>query len=538
MSVQLNVQGLSRHFGGIRAVDEVSFSTAPGQITGVIGPNGAGKTTLFNLIAGTTRPSAGAVTMDGATITGSPAAYLARQGLVRTFQMTHVFAGHTVFENLYRAALFRQFPSPWLLFNPWGVRRGRQEAARQAEQALALIGLESVANEQADSLAYGLQKILGVGMALTATPRLLLMDEPAAGLNPVETVAMADLIERIHASGIDVVVVEHDMGLVMRLCQKLVVLVNGRLLAEGPTAQVRQDPRVIEAYLGADLDKEPGLEPLVESKVYQGGMGRGTQASAAPHQNGVPAMPPKPAPMLEIKDLCVSYGAVRALDKVSFAVEQASVCAVIGANGAGKSTLMKAISGLVPVAGGEILMEGQPIQNLSAERRVNLGIALSPEGRRLFPELTVRENLLMGAYLRRDQADITVDLERIYAYFPRLLEREQSQGRHLSGGEQQMCAIGRALMSRPRLLLLDEPSLGLAPAVTLEVARAIGQISQDGTTIVLVEQNARLALKLSRHAVVLETGRLSLAGDSKDIMNNPQIAAAYLGHAAEASHHA
>ncbi|MBY6347870.1 ATP-binding cassette domain-containing protein [Providencia rettgeri] len=535
MSVQLNVQGLSRHFGGIRAVDEVSFSTAPGQITGVIGPNGAGKTTLFNLIAGTTKPSAGAVTMDGVAITGRPSAQLARQGLVRTFQMTHVFAGHTVFENLYRAALFRQFPSPWSLFNPWGVRRGREEAARQAEQALALIGLESVANEQADSLAYGLQKILGVGMALTAMPRLLLMDEPAAGLNPVETVAMADLIERIHASGIDVVVVEHDMGLVMRLCQKLVVLVNGRLLAEGPTAQVRQDPRVIEAYLGADLDKEPGLEPPVDARASHNGMGRPASVSTA--DQGASKVS-KPAPMLEIKDLSVSYGAVRALDKVSFAVEEASVCAVIGANGAGKSTLMKAISGLVPVAGGEILMEGQPIQNLSAERRVNLGIALSPEGRRLFPELTVRENLLMGAYLRRDQADVTVDLERIYAYFPRLLEREQSQGRHLSGGEQQMCAIGRALMSRPRLLLLDEPSLGLAPAVTLEVARAIRQISQDGTTIVLVEQNARLALKLSNHAVVLETGRLSLAGDSKDIMNNPQIAAAYLGHAAEASHHA
>lgn len=535
MSVQLNVQGLSRHFGGIRAVDEVSFSTAPGQITGVIGPNGAGKTTLFNLIAGTTKPSAGAVTMDGAAITGRPAASLARQGLVRTFQMTHVFAGHTVFENLYRAALFRQFPSPWSLFNPWGVRRGREEAARQAEQALALIGLESVADEQADSLAYGLQKILGVGMALTAMPRLLLMDEPAAGLNPVETVAMADLIERIHASGIDVVVVEHDMGLVMRLCQKLVVLVNGRLLAEGPTAQVSQDPRVIEAYLGADLDKEPGLEPAVEARAAQNGTGH--SASVATAGQGA-AKVSKPAPMLEIKDLSVSYGAVRALDKVSFAVEEASVCAVIGANGAGKSTLMKAISGLVPVAGGEILLEGQPIQNLSAERRVNLGIALSPEGRRLFPELTVRENLLMGAYLRRDQVDITVDLERIYGYFPRLLEREQSQGRHLSGGEQQMCAIGRALMSRPRLLLLDEPSLGLAPAVTLEVARAIRQISQDGTTIVLVEQNARLALKLSKHAVALETGRLSLAGDSEEIMNNPQIAAAYLGHAAEASHHA
>lgn len=242
--------------------------------------------------------------------------------------------------------------------------------------------------------------------------------------------------------------------------------------------------------------------------------------------------------MLEIDDLSVFYGAVRALDSVSFSVEQASVCAVIGANGAGKSTLMKAISGLVPAAAGQIRLRGQPIQALSAERRVALGIALSPEGRRLFPELSVRENLLMGAYLRRDRAAIAADLERIYAYFPRLLERERSQGRHLSGGEQQMCAIGRALMSRPSLLLLDEPSLGLAPAVTLEVARAIRQISQDGTTIVLVEQNARLALKLSGRAVVLETGRLTLAGDSLDIMNNPHIAAAYLGHAGESQHHA
>lgn len=242
--------------------------------------------------------------------------------------------------------------------------------------------------------------------------------------------------------------------------------------------------------------------------------------------------------MLEIEGLSVSYGAVRALEDVSFSVERASVCAVVGANGAGKSTLMKAISGLVPVAAGEIRLDGRPIQSLSAERRVALGIALSPEGRRLFPELTVRENLLMGAYLRKDRAGIAEDLERVYAYFPRLREREQSQGRHLSGGEQQMCAIGRGLMSRPRLLLLDEPSLGLAPAVTLEVARAIRQISADGTTIVLVEQNARLALKLSSFGVVLETGRLTLSGESTSIMNNPRIAAAYLGHAGEHQYHA
>ncbi|AKQ60171.1 ABC transporter ATP-binding protein [Bordetella hinzii] len=242
--------------------------------------------------------------------------------------------------------------------------------------------------------------------------------------------------------------------------------------------------------------------------------------------------------MLEVDRLSVNYGAVRALDDVSLAVQAGGVCAVIGANGAGKSTLMKALIGLVPVRGGRIRLQGQAIESLGTEQRVALGLALSPEGRRLFPELTVRENLVMGAYLRHDRAGIQADIARVYEYFPRLKERERSLGRHLSGGEQQMCAIGRALMSRPRLLLLDEPSLGLAPAVTLEVARAIRQISQDGTTIILVEQNARLALRLSHHAVVLETGRLVLSGDSASVASNPQVAAAYLGHGAETPSHA
>ncbi len=242
--------------------------------------------------------------------------------------------------------------------------------------------------------------------------------------------------------------------------------------------------------------------------------------------------------MLEIDRLSVSYGTIRAIDDVSFAVEQAGACAVIGANGAGKSTLMKAISGLVTPHAGAIHLQGRPIEGFSAKRRIALGVALSPEGRRLFPKLNVRENLLMGAYLRRDCGGIQADLVRIYGYFPCLRERERSQGRHLSGGKQQMCAIGRALMSRPRLLLLDEPSLGLAPAVTLEVARVIRQISQDGTTIVLVEQNARLALKLSQSAVVLETGRLTLTGSSRDILNNSQVADAYLGRSAETTTHA
>lgn len=254
MAAVLKVEGLSRAYGGIRAVDDVTFSTSRGAITGVIGPNGAGKTTLFNLVAGTVRPTKGHVLLDGVPITGQTAGAVARLGLVRTFQMTTVFANCDVWQNLYRAALFRQFPTPLSLMNPFVLKSGRRRAAEAATAALDMIGMTSLANADASSLAYGQQKILGVGMALAAQPRMLLMDEPAAGLNPVETEALGDLISRVFATGIDIVLVEHDMQMVMRLCERIVVLVNGRLLADGPAAEIRENPQVIEAYLGADLD--------------------------------------------------------------------------------------------------------------------------------------------------------------------------------------------------------------------------------------------------------------------------------------------
>lgn len=233
--------------------------------------------------------------------------------------------------------------------------------------------------------------------------------------------------------------------------------------------------------------------------------------------------------MLDVQNVSVAYGPITALRGVSFHVAAGSVCAVVGSNGAGKSTLMKALCGLVPLQAGQLTLEGRDITTLPTHERTALGLALSPEGRRLFPELTTYENLLMGAYLRKDKAGIRADIDRVYGYFPRLAERVNSQGRHLSGGEQQMCAIGRALMSRPKVLLLDEPSLGLAPSVILDVAKAIRRISEDGTTIMLVEQNARLALKLSQHAIVLETGSLVLQGPSSELIHDPYVTAAYLG---------
>ncbi|MBP6019254.1 MAG: ABC transporter ATP-binding protein [Burkholderiaceae bacterium] len=254
MTTMLQITGLSRSFGGIRAVDNVNFETKKGAITGIIGPNGAGKTTLFNVISGTLKAGAGEVSLDGKRITQMSAAAVARQGLVRTFQMTTVFPGCSVYQNLYRAALFRTFPTPASLLNPMRVFSGRKAAAAAAHHALELIDMADLSDSDAGSLAYGLQKTLGVGMALATQPRMLLMDEPAAGLNPSEKETMSALIAKIHASGVDIVLVEHDMKMVMKLCEQIIVLVNGTQLAAGPAADIRNNPAVIDAYLGADLD--------------------------------------------------------------------------------------------------------------------------------------------------------------------------------------------------------------------------------------------------------------------------------------------
>ena len=233
--------------------------------------------------------------------------------------------------------------------------------------------------------------------------------------------------------------------------------------------------------------------------------------------------------MLEATNLCVDYGGVHALRDVSITVPPRSVLAVIGANGAGKSTLLKTIAGLVRQRSGDIRLDGHDVSGLRPHERLDLGIVLCPEGRRLFPDLTVHENIRMGAYRMRDNKLFRQRLEFLHAIFPRIAERGKQIASSLSGGEQQMVAIARALISQPRVLMLDEPTLGLAPKLILEVARLVQTINQEGITVVIVEQNARLALRISESAVVLETGEVRMAGPSRDLMTLPDVQAAYLG---------
>ena len=233
--------------------------------------------------------------------------------------------------------------------------------------------------------------------------------------------------------------------------------------------------------------------------------------------------------MLELTALEVRYGGIAALQGISLSVPEGTVVTLIGANGAGKSTTLRAISGLVEPSAGDITFRGSSIVGLPAERIVDLGIVQVPEGRRVFPELSVDENLRVGAYLVRDKAVVAGELERMYALFPRLAERRKQVGSSLSGGEQQMLAFARALMSRPRLLLLDEPSLGLAPQLIDEVAATVGRIRQEGVTVLLVEQNAHVALNLADRGYVLETGRVTISGTGPELLDDPRVQEAYLG---------
>ena len=493
----LEVKNLGISFGGLRAVDDFHISIEKGQLYGLIGPNGAGKTTVFNMLTGVYTPDEGTISLDGADITGKKTIDINKAGIARTFQNIRLFKDQSVLDNV-KIGLHNQMSYSTLtgILRLPKYRKVEAEMDEKAMELLKVFDLEREAGFLSSNLPYGKQRKLEIARALATNPKLLLLDEPAAGMNPNET---KELMETIHfvrdEFDMTILLIEHDMKLVSGICEKLTVLNFGQVLAEGATGDVLHDPQVIKEYLG-------------ERHEIDGGT---TMA------------------MLEVKNLKVHYGVIQAIKGISFEVNEGEVIALIGANGAGKTTTLQTITGMLKPSEGEILFEGQDIVKVPGHKIVSMGMAHVPEGRRVFAELSVYENLKLGAYTRKDKNEIAESLAKVYKSFPRLEERKNQLAGTLSGGEQQMLAMGRALMSKPKIILMDEPSMGLSPIFVEEIFHIIREISASGTTVLLVEQNAKKALAIANRAYVLETGNIVLSGDAKEMMNNDSIKKAYLG---------
>jgi len=492
----LSVSGLGISFGGIKAASDVSFVAPPGRITSVIGPNGAGKTTVLNMIGGFYRPDAGSIQLGDAEFAGAPAWRIARAGIARTYQTTQLFGAMSVLDNVIVAARRGRLGNP---LGQAATVRDRQNA----EALLSFVGYQGALATPAQDLPHIDRRLVEIARALATRPSVLLLDEPAAGLTRSDKARLSKLIRRIADIGVTVILVEHDMTLVMGISDQIVVLDAGAVIACGPPPDVRRDPRVLKAYLG-----DGAMQARPRAAAWSG---------------------PRNA-ILSCLKLSAGYGAAPVLEEVSFEVRPGEMVALLGANGAGKSTAMRAVTGILRPVEGAIVLDDKPVEHLPAHRIAASGVALVPEGRQVFPELSVLDNIMLGAYTRRD-LDHNVEIAALLAQFPRLRERLSSRAGLLSGGEQQMLAIARALIAKPRILLLDEPSLGLAPTIISDLFGTLAKLRDDGMTILLVDQMAALALTVADRGYVLDSGRIVHEGVAEALADDPALEAAYLGRA-------
>jgi len=503
---ELLAENITVRFGGIQALNEVDVSVSAGSVHGLIGPNGAGKTTLFNVITGLQPPTRGRVRFDGADITKASPHVRARRGMARTFQRLELFDTLTVRENVQMAAETqrRRLPSG---VSPHGI----------TERLLDQVGISGIADEPTDSLPTGLARLVELARAMATTPSVLLLDEPSAGLDVDETTALGRILLSLASEGMAVLLVEHDMSLVMSVCHEVTVLHYGEIITTGDPASVQADPAVQTAYLGSEEASHPDVP----------GRPGATPRRSEPPEDDPPVTPAAGSPLVELVDVCAAYGRIEVVHGVSLRLPEGSCLALLGPNGAGKSTLLKVMSGRLPPSAGAVRLDGEDIAKVTSEQLARRGICSIPEGRAVFPNLTVAENLLM--YTFRGKEVRAADLEeKSYARFPVLGQRRRQLAGRLSGGEQQMLAIARALFTNPRLLLLDEISMGLAPLVVAELYELVAQlVASEEITVVLVEQFAQTALRVADQVAVMVNGRIVRSGTPAEVGSD--LMSTYMG---------
>ncbi|NYZ17662.1 ATP-binding cassette domain-containing protein [Azospirillum sp. RWY-5-1] len=485
----LEVAGVSKSFGGIRAVRDNSLTVRAGEIHALIGPNGAGKTTTFNLISGMFPPDAGSIRLHGADIHGRPAHAIVGLGMARSFQITSLFNGLTIFENLRLSVQAKHGCG----FDAWRDIDRYDRVRQETAELVRFLGLEGIEEVKGGDLSYGGQRLVDLGIALALKPRILLLDEPLAGLAAAERERVCALIRTVSAS-IPVLIVEHDIDRVLSFSRTVTVMNQGEVLMSAGPEAVRADPQVQAIYTGTGT-------PQVTGRVA----GRSADS----------------APLLRVEGLNTFYGKSHILNDASLDIGRGEIVALLGRNGAGKSTFLKALAGLVPATSGRITLDGREIAGMAAPDIARLGIGYVPQGRGIFAGMTVADNLALGRLGRKtDGSTGTVwSEERIHDMFPALWERRNTHADHLSGGEQQMLAVARALSANVRLLLLDEPFEGLAPAVIEQLFTVFDRLRAD-VSILIVEHNLDLVLALADRVFALERGAVFHSGPADALLTN------------------
>jgi len=487
--IVLAAEGISRRFGGIQAVRNAALTVSAGEIHALIGPNGAGKTTLFNLISGGVTLNSGTVKLHGREIQNLTPDRVCQHGLARSFQITNLFEGLSIYENLRLSAQARLPGS----FNFWKDVSDFDEVNRDTAALVHFLGLRGIEDIKGGSLSYGGQRLVDLGIALASRPQMLLLDEPLAGLAAAERERVSNLIKTI-SSNISVLIVEHDIDRVLAFSHRVTVMNQGEVLLTGAPDVIRNDRQVQEIYTGK------GVHSLSRQRTCQA---------------------PEGEPVLKASKLNTFYGKSHILNDASLDVRKGEIVALLGRNGAGKSTLLKSLAGLKPPESGSILFEGQEISAMPAYAIARLGIGYVPQHRGLFAGMTVAENLSLGRMARKtDGAEGVVwSEEHVLELFPRLKERLRSHADYLSGGEQQMLAVARALSGNVRLLLLDEPFEGLAPAVVEELFEVFDRL-REHLPIVIVDHNLDIVLALADRVFALERGAIFHEGPASALLND------------------
>ncbi len=496
----LELESISKAFGGLHVIQDLDLHVDEGEIVSVIGPNGAGKTTLFNLVTGVYKPDGGDIRFEGKSLLKLEPHQITSRGIARTFQTLRLFLNMTVKENVMAAAWGHTHAGivRSVLRTP-GMRREEKEIERLAEERLSFFGDRLMGyrwDQPAYSLSYANRRRLEIARATATNARLLLLDEPAAGMNPVETHEITELIGRLR-DGRRL----HDPRDRARHARR-----RGHLRPRDRARPRRQDLRG-DIRAGRDRPSRGRGIPRRERDDDE-----------QMNENGT---------MLELDAVDTYYGQIHILQGLSLRVGAGELVCLLGGNASGKSTTLKTILGIVQPRNGAVRFGGEDITKRSTSYRIGKGMAIVPENRRLFGPMTVLENLQMGAYLHG--GGTKEDYDRVYELFPLLHERRSQLAGTLSGGEQQMVAMGRALMSKPKLLLMDEPSMGLAPILVERSFEIIKQVHDSGVAMLIVEQNANVSLSIADRGYVLSTGRLVLEGPADHLREDEGLRKAYLG---------